>query len=74
MSFLSFIGKAYIVWIVVLSILSIALAGFFGGGMGVVNDIPTILGGIVTAFGVYYLFVSANSPLKALVRWISSKL
>lgn len=74
MSVLSFIGKAWIVWIVVLSVIAITLAGVFGGGMGVAITVPSILGAVLTAVLVYYLFVSADSPLKALVRWISSKL
>jgi hypothetical protein len=74
MSVLSFIGKAWIVWIIVISVIAITLAGVFGGGMGVAITIPSILGAVFTAAVVYYLFVSANSPLKALVRWISSKL
>lgn len=74
MSFLSFIGKAWIVWIVIISIIAITLAGVFGGGIGVAITIPSIIGSIFTAVVVYYLFVSADSPLKALVRWISSKL
>jgi hypothetical protein len=74
MSWVGKIGTAYILWIVFLSVLAITLAGIFGGGMGVAITIPSILGAVLVAVLIYYLFVSESSPIKKLFAWIGSKM